>query len=182
MQYPVTLTLIANILSIVVWLLIGPAPFMNVETNIGIFQVLSGLLGSVYSIVMISTLRRSLSNAFRLGFSNNLENMYMLSFSFSCVVCFSSFIGPTIAGFFVEAYGFEGTTSILFVASLLLIIINLVTLCGDVRNSKPGPGCESACVCLFIPQGFAPVSRDSNETTGLIHRKKYRSESFSQTN
>ena len=178
MQYPVILTLMANILSTVVYLLIGPAPFMNVETNLGIFQVLAGLFGSVYSTVLISTLRRSLSNAFRLGFSNNSENIVILSFSFSSVVCFSSFIGPTIAGFLVEAYGFEGTTSILFVASLLLIIFNLVTLCFDLRNSKPGPGCESACVCMFIPQGCAPVSRDSNETTGLIHRKRDRRQSF----
>ena len=170
------MTLIGNIFSAIVFLLVGPAPFLHVKTNVGIMQIISGLHGVVFSIIIISTLRRSLVNTLKLGFANNLDNLYVVSFSFSSVVSFSNFIGPTVAGFFVDSYGFEWTTLIPFVASLILIIVNILTLFYDIGNFKPG--CASACVCMFIPQGFMAVSEKSSETTGLIQRSKDKRQSF----
>ena len=74
MSFPVILTLIGNAGYAVMFLLLGPAPFLHIETDMTLFQVMSGLLGVVFCIALISTARRGLLAAHNLGYAKNLEN------------------------------------------------------------------------------------------------------------
>ena len=79
MRFPVILTLIGNAGYAVMFLLIGPAPFLNIETDMTLFQVMAGLLGTVFCIALISTARRGLLAAHNLGYANNLETTFAVS-------------------------------------------------------------------------------------------------------
>ena len=80
------------------------------------------------------------------------------------MLCLGNFIGPTVSGFTVEAYGFEWTSVFFFGLSLLLVVINILTFIYDLRNFKPGSDCESRCVSHFLPTGMTVTSRGNNET------------------
>ena len=49
---------------------------------------------------------------------------------------FGSFIGPTVAGFLVDAYGFEWTTVLFFGLYCCIMIADLCELIYDVWQSK----------------------------------------------
>ena len=83
-----------------------------------------------------------------------------------------NFIGPTVSGFFVEAYGFEWTTVIFFGLTTFLVLINVMELVYNLKNYEPGPGCESKCVCFFKSQGVTIATMQDNETTRLIYKSK----------
>ena len=85
---------------------------------------------------------------------------------------FGNFIGPTVSGFFVEAYGFEWTTVIFCGLTTFLVMVNVVELFYNLKNFEPGPNCKSNCVCFFTPQGVTIASNRDNETTRLIYKTK----------
>ena len=79
MRYPVIITLIGNAGYALMFLLIGPVPFLNIETNIGLFLGMSALMGTGFVIVMISTCRRGILAATNLGYETSVDNMFAVS-------------------------------------------------------------------------------------------------------
>ena len=79
MRYPVIMTLIGNAGLVVVCLLLGPAPFLNIESSIVLLQGMFALSGMLSSLVMISTMRRAICASSNLGYGQNVGNMFMLS-------------------------------------------------------------------------------------------------------
>ena len=47
-----------------------------------------------------------------------------------------NFIGPTVAGFLVDAYGFEWTTIVFFGLYCFILIVDVCELTFNVRQSK----------------------------------------------
>ena len=79
MRYPVILTLIGNAGYALMFLLIGPVPFLNIETNIELFLGMAALMGTGFVIVMISTCRRGILAATNLGYETSVDNMFAIS-------------------------------------------------------------------------------------------------------
>ena len=79
MRYPVIMTLIGNAGFAVVCLLLGPAPFLNIESSMVLLQGMFALSGMLSSLVMISTMRRAICASSNLGYGQNVGNMFMLS-------------------------------------------------------------------------------------------------------
>ena len=79
MRYPVIMTLIGNAGLVEVCLLLGPAPFLNIESSLVLLQGMFALSGMLSSLVMISTMRRAICASSNLGYGQNVGNMFMLS-------------------------------------------------------------------------------------------------------
>ena len=47
-----------------------------------------------------------------------------------------NFVGPTAAGFLVDAYGFEWTTVVFFSFNCFILLVDIFELTFDVRKSK----------------------------------------------
>ena len=83
-----------------------------------------------------------------------------------------NFIGPTVSGFLVEAYGFEWTTVIFFGLTTFLVMVNVMELVYNLKSSEPVPNCKSKCICFYIPQGVTIATKQDDETTRLIYKSK----------
>ena len=82
MRYPVILTLIGNSLASLALLFLGPAPFLNIDSNIELLKVMVGLDGMMFSNIMVSTCRRAILAASNLGYVQNLANTFVLAGTF----------------------------------------------------------------------------------------------------
>lgn len=61
------------------FLVVGPAPFLNVKASTGLIQGMLGLGGFGYAFVIISTFSRAHSEALKKGFPENIETYLMIS-------------------------------------------------------------------------------------------------------
>ena len=105
------------------------------------------VVGFGYAIVMVSTFGRAQSGALEQGFNDDIDtylfiagsifwvfkpNLFMsrdsLSGTWTSSFYLGNFLGPTIAGLFVEKYGFRATTSGFVVLSRLMFFVNLAVL------------------------------------------------------
>ena len=64
---------------IITCLLLGPAPFLNIKTNVGLIEGIAGLGGVGYALVMVSTFSRAQSEVIGKGFSDDIETYLMIS-------------------------------------------------------------------------------------------------------
>ena len=64
---------------IITCLLLGPAPFLNITTNVGLIEGIAGLGGVGYALVMVSTFSRAQSEVIGKGFSDDIETYLMIS-------------------------------------------------------------------------------------------------------
>ena len=53
-----------------------------------------------------------------------------------------NFIGPTVSGFLVDAYGFEWTTIVFFSLYAFILLVDICELTYNVRQSKRNNGYE----------------------------------------
>ena len=73
------MTLIGNAGLAVVCLLLGPAPFLNIESSMVLLQGMFALSGTLSSLIIISTVRRAICASSNLGYGQNVGNMFILS-------------------------------------------------------------------------------------------------------
>ena len=73
------MTLIGNAGFAVVCLLLGPAPFLKIESSMVLLQGMFALSGILSSLIIISTVRRAICASSNLGYGQNVGNMFMLS-------------------------------------------------------------------------------------------------------
>ena len=78
-NYPTLITFIGNVAMTFAFLLVGPAPFLNVKASTGLIQGMLGLGGFGYAFVIISTFSRAQSEALKKGFPENIETYLMIS-------------------------------------------------------------------------------------------------------
>ena len=64
---------------VITCLFIGPAPFFNLPTQMGVIEGIAGLGGVGYALVMVSTFSRAQSEVLRKGFSDDIETYLMIS-------------------------------------------------------------------------------------------------------
>ena len=128
------LTVIGSLIIIVAFLLIGPAPFIPLNTSLGL------VLGSLClnGIGLGGELVPSFAGAHRFailaGFPQDMSTLGLVSGLWTSFFALGAFIGPTTAGILVDNFGHRNTTlfvvvlhSLLALSTLLYIVYKKIT-------------------------------------------------------
>ena len=68
----------------VAFVFLGPVPFINMQTQLGLIQGAVGLIGLGYGMVATSSFGRAQASAIRLGYEDNISTYIMISGKNSC--------------------------------------------------------------------------------------------------
>ena len=149
------------------FLFLGPVPFIPLETNLSVIQGMVGLVGFGYALVMVSSFGRAQSAALNLGYVDDINTYIMISGKYinifsklfslkqnksgmiechfyiylgmwSASFYIGNFIGPTVSGFLVDAYGFEWTTIVFFGLYLFILTVDICELTYNFKKSNSG--------------------------------------------
>ena len=132
-SYLTTVSLAGNLLLAIVLTLIGPLPFIHLEPSVSPVQGLMCLVGVGFALVMVSTFSRAQTAPIRLGFHRDLSTYLLISGLWSGTLYLGGFLGPTVAGLMVDAYGFRAATTLYWALYLLAILIDAGDLAYNVK-------------------------------------------------
>ena len=72
-------SLMGNMVMAGSFLFLGPAPFFDIPPTTLLIQIMIGVGGLGYALVMISTFTRAQNGALQRGYSDNIETYLMIS-------------------------------------------------------------------------------------------------------
>nr|CAH7734219.1 unnamed protein product [Callosobruchus chinensis] len=117
---PKLVTVLGTVLVAGGFSLLGPAPFVPMQTVLWV--TILGLV--LHGLGMAAQLVSSFSDALRTcvahGFPNNLETFGMVSGLWTSTFALGAFIGPSAAGILMDAVGFRYATMFIFVLHLMV--------------------------------------------------------------
>ncbi|XP_076361374.1 uncharacterized protein LOC143252705 isoform X2 [Tachypleus tridentatus] len=120
------------------FLLLGPAPFIPLETTLWLVIIAQVLLGLGAGGKVIIGFNHSLRVTVLRGFPDDIPTLTIVSGLFTCIVALGGFIGPSIGGTLLDHMGYENGTMVLLGIELAVIkiasrntIVNLLLLVGD---------------------------------------------------
>ena len=118
---PVKCLLLAILVSIS-FLLVGPAPFIPLETNIPLCVVALIILGIGCSAELVATFSGSLAAAHEAGFPADLSTCGLISGIWASSFALGCFLGPSVGGASLETFGFRWASQIVVVMHIILAI------------------------------------------------------------
>ncbi len=79
-KYPIAVSILGNVLMMIGFILVGPAPFLpNLVPTTGLIQGSGAILGTGYAMILVSTFGRSHHAALRHGFNDDLDTYMFIS-------------------------------------------------------------------------------------------------------
>ena len=127
-------SLAGNLSLAVVLTLIGPLPFIPLEPSVPLVRGLMCLVGVGFALVMVSTFSRAQTAPIRLGYQRDLSTYLLMSGLWSGTLYLGGFLGPTVAGVLVDAYGFRTATILYWALYLLATVVDVGDLAYNVKN------------------------------------------------
>lgn len=118
------------------FLLIGPAPFLNVPTVMWVTVVGLILHGIGMGSQLVASFTDALSTAIASGLPNSIETYGLVSGMWTSTFALGAFIGPTVSGVLFDSIGFESSTLFIFVLHVLVMILVLMYLWTCDRGYK----------------------------------------------
>ena len=128
------MSLAGNLSLAVVLTLIGPLPFIPLEPSVPLVRGLMCLVGVGFALVMVSTFSRAQTAPIRLGYQRDLSTYLLMSGLWSGTLYLGGFLGPTVAGVLVDAYGFRTATILYWALYLLATVLDVGDLAHNVKN------------------------------------------------
>lgn len=128
------MSLAGNLSLAVVLTLIGPLPFIPLEPSVPLVRGLMCLVGVGFALVMVSTFSRAQTAPIRLGYQRDLSTYLLMSGLWSGTLYLGGFLGPTVAGVLVDAYGFRTATILYWALYLLATVVDVGDLAHNVKN------------------------------------------------
>jgi hypothetical protein len=77
--YPTVVTLFGHIVMMVMFVFIGPLPFLSIKPTLTLIEVMTGLYGLGYAPVKVSSFVRSQNAAIKSGFDDTIETYSQIS-------------------------------------------------------------------------------------------------------
>lgn len=120
---------LGHLLIAVSLLLIGPANYLNMTVDFPLTEVGLGLIGVGTAATLTATF--ALIQKYALAISPELgeASSSLISGLWTSAFALGNFIGPTVGGPLVYLLGFTGTTPILQVWALVMLVLDLLVLC-----------------------------------------------------
>ncbi|CAG9576127.1 unnamed protein product [Danaus chrysippus] len=119
---PKYITVVGHMFVIGAFLIVGPAPFMEIPTLLWMTilgLVLHGLgLGSL----LVSSFSDALGTAISNGLPNSIETYGLVSGMWTSTFALGAFIGPTVSGLLFDSIGFRNSTQFVVILHLCVMV------------------------------------------------------------
>uniref|UniRef100_A0A3P8NSK2 Major facilitator superfamily (MFS) profile domain-containing protein n=1 Tax=Astatotilapia calliptera TaxID=8154 RepID=A0A3P8NSK2_ASTCA len=109
-KYPatrITFLVTGGIAATIGFCLLGPAPFLHIQSQLWLLVVMLGLIGLSLAISVIPIFPELISCAHEIGFEEGLSTLGMVSGLYEAVWCTGTFYGPIVGGIIVQQLSFE---------------------------------------------------------------------------
>lgn len=120
------------------FLLIGPANFLGIESNVWLSVGAMFVIGLSFSFAFIPTFEAVLQSVVASGAKNDLVTYSLVSGWWTSMDNFGELTGATLGGVFLDVFGFvDGSTIIaggVLVAGLILTASYIVTVCRGCKK------------------------------------------------
>ncbi|XP_035430660.1 MFS-type transporter SLC18B1-like isoform X2 [Spodoptera frugiperda] len=118
------------------FLLIGPAPFFDMETQM--WAVILGLMlhGLGMGSQLVASFSDALGTAIASGLPNSIETYGLVSGMWTSTFALGAFIGPTVSGLLFDSIGFRSSTLFVFILHLVVMVMMLMFTWTCDRSSK----------------------------------------------
>ncbi|XP_077288825.1 MFS-type transporter SLC18B1-like [Arctopsyche grandis] len=125
---PKWITLLGCIFIAVAFMLIGPAPYLQIGTTL--WMTIFGLVlhGFGISCQLVASFTDALKTAIAHGFPNTIETYGLVSGLWTSTFALGAFIGPTASGFLYDKFGFRNSTLFIFVLHAVAGVLFLIHL------------------------------------------------------
>jgi len=133
---PKLLVFIGAILVSVSFLLLGPAPFIPLETTIPLSVLALIFLGVGCSAELVATFGGSLAAAHEAGFPQDLSTCGLISGIWATCFSLGSFAGPSAGGAAMEAFGFKWASQIVVAMHVLLAVVTAYLMLSNNKKTK----------------------------------------------
>ena len=131
-QLPLTSSVLGNIFNVIYFTFIGPVPAIEIDLTKEIVWGITPLSGTAYGCLLISSFNRMHFKICQRGFTNGT---CIISGIWIAAVAFGGFVGPTVAGFLIQAIGFR-VTSLIFLVFYVGMLISDITEAIITRNHE----------------------------------------------
>ena len=126
-----------NVILAMSFIFLGPLPSLKLITpSWQSITIATAFVALGYGAVMVSTFARANGAALRMGFSQDIETYLLISGMWQTSFYLGNFLGPTIAGVLVDAYGFRSATIVFFSFFVLIIAVDLAELVFNVKVGR----------------------------------------------
>ena len=126
--YQTAVTIVGNTFLGSAFLFIGPMPPL-IFTPTWISITIATCLGSIgYAAVMVSTYGRTQKAAELQNFTQDIDTFIMVSGAWLSSFFLGNFVGSTLTGFLVDAYGFSKATILVFTLVIVALTLDVMEL------------------------------------------------------
>ena len=136
-KYPTVVSLLGNVILALAFIFLGPLP--TIEIILPSWQSITlstAFVALGYGAVMVSTFGRAQGAALRMGFAQDIETYLLISGMWSTSFYLGNFLGPTIAGFLVDAYGFRSASVVFFSLFVIITFVDLSELFYNIKMKR----------------------------------------------
>uniref|UniRef100_A0A0K0FTP5 MFS-type transporter SLC18B1 (inferred by orthology to a human protein) n=1 Tax=Strongyloides venezuelensis TaxID=75913 RepID=A0A0K0FTP5_STRVS len=128
-KYQITNTLFVcgYIISIIAFLCMGPAPFLNYKTSVTLFSICLTVMGFSCSMLFVPSFKKSMDIVIKENnYADSLETSSIVSAAFSSSFSFGAFLGPFVGSALVEKLGYRNALSVVALISFIALITFIV--------------------------------------------------------
>lgn len=123
---PKWIIVIGTVLVATGFCLIGPAPFIPMDTVIWVTIVGLVFHGLGMAAQLVASFTDALRTSIENGFPNNLETFGLISGLWTSMFALGAFVGPSVSGFLYDNIGFRNAT--MFVTGIHVLVGFIITL------------------------------------------------------
>ncbi|XP_039897640.1 MFS-type transporter SLC18B1 isoform X1 [Simochromis diagramma] len=139
-KYPATrmaVLVTGGIAATIGFCLLGPAPFLHIQSHLWLLVVMLGLIGFSLGMSAIPMFPEIITCAYEIGFEEGLSTLGMVSGLFGAVWCTGMFYGPTVGGIIVQHLSFEWAATVQGALAFLgAFLIFMYSVCQRTKRQR----------------------------------------------
>lgn len=127
---------IGALMTVVAFLLMGPAPFIPMKMSLPLIIAALFCHGMGFGAELVGTFSGTQKEALRKGFPDNLDTYGLVSGIWTSTFALGAFIGPTLSGYLYDVVGFRSATMVVVAMHILVFLILVLFECCECRSGK----------------------------------------------
>lgn len=131
-----TVCLAGAVLTLLSFLLIGPAPFINLQFNLLLIMIANILLGVGNGAQVMATFSGVYQEAVACGFPKNLATYGLIGGIWNSCFSIGCFIGFSVGGILLDVIGFRWASMVLVVLQAIAIFLIFLYICYRAKKNN----------------------------------------------
>ena len=158
---PIYVTTVGTVLIIISFVFIGPAPFIPMDTILGVSIASLVVHGVGFAAELVAGFSAAHREALAHGFADNLNTYALVSGLWTATFALGAFIGPSVAGLIVDFYGFRPSTLFVLISQLTVFLLCLLFIVHKKRTLNKNEGNDETTPLLINAITDEDVGYDS---------------------